>query len=181
MEGETFESLLRGTKRTQLLIWLAFTTEPFVYVILTFVVSQGAISCAEQAAGPYLKWGFYLLACLLAVASLLVSRFLLSDRQIKARLETGQLGRDSSSAAKGLSAQESQLLSVSSYYLTPMLLSWGLNSFVPIGGLILLFTNGDCRTILILSALAVVLNLLSYPQLDAFIERARNLIVEEGW
>jgi uncharacterized membrane protein len=179
MEGGTFESLLRGTKRTQLLIWLAFTTEPFVYVVLSFIVSQGAISCAEQTAGPYLKWGFYLLACLFAVASLLIGRFLLSDRQIKARLEAGQLEMDGSSASRDLSAQEVQLLSVSHYYSTPMLVSWGLNSGVPIGGLILLFTSDDCRTILVLSALAVVLNLLAYPQLDAFVERARSL-VEEG-
>jgi hypothetical protein len=179
MGDETFESLLHGIKRTQLLIWLAFTTEPFVYVVLSFIVSGGAIPCAEQTTGPYLKWGFYLLACLFAVASLLVSRFLLSDRQIKARLEAGQLEIDGLPAPEGLSAQEVQLLSVSHYYLTPMLLSWGLNSFVPIGGLILLFTSGDCRTILVLSALAVVLNLLACPQLDVFVERARSL-VEEG-
>jgi hypothetical protein len=60
-----------------------------------------------------------------------------------------------------------------------MLMSWGLNSSVPIGGLMLLFASGDSRTILVLSALAVVLNLLAYPQLDAFIERAKNLMVEE--
>lgn len=181
MEDETFGALLRGTKRTQLLIWLALTIEPLVYVAVSFIVSQGAISCAEQTAGPYSKWGFYLLACLLAVASLLISRFLLSDRQIMARLEVGQLETDGSSASEDLSGLESQLLSLSRYYTTSILLSWGLNSCVPIGGLILLFTGGDCRTILILCALAVVLNLLSYPQLDAFIERVRNLIVEEGW
>jgi hypothetical protein len=178
MDYETFEVSLRAAKRSLLLIWLALTMEPFVYVGLSFIVSQGAISCAEQTAEPYAKWGFYLLACLLAVASLLASRFLLSDRQIKARLEAGQLEMDSSSGSEDWNAQ---LLSLSRHYTTSMLLSWGLNSFVPIGGLILLFTGGDCRTILVLSALAVVLNLLSYPQLDAFIERARNLIVEEGW
>jgi hypothetical protein len=86
-----------------------------------------------------------------------------------------------SSASEDLSEQELRLLSVAHYYLTPMLLSWGLNGCVPIGGLILLFTNGDCNTILVLSALAVVLNLLAYPQLDAFVERARNLQLEEGF
>jgi hypothetical protein len=181
MDYETSEVSLRAAKRSQLLIWLALTLEPFVYIVLSFVVSQGAISCAEQAAVPYSKWAFYLLACLLAVASLLVSRFLLSDHRIIAWLETGQLELDGSSASEDLSGQESQLLSVSRYYTSSMLLSWGLNSFVPVGGLILLFTGGDCRTILVLSALAVVLNLLAYPQLDAFIERVRNLIGEEGW
>jgi hypothetical protein len=180
MDYETSETSLRAIKRTQKIIWLALTMEPFVYVILTFVVSQGAISCAEQTAGSYLKWIFYLLACLLAVASLLISRFLLSDRQIKARLEARQLEIDGLPGAKDSSGQESQLLSLSRYYLTPMLLSWGLNSCAPIGGLILLFTSGDCRTILVLSGLAVVLNLLAFPQLDAFIERVRNLVVEEG-
>jgi len=181
MDYEISEASLQAAKRTQLLIWLALTMEPFIYVTLSFIVSQGAISCAEQTAGLYSKWGFYLLACLLAVASLLVSRFLLSDRRIIARLEAGQLEVNGLSASEDLSGQESQLLSVSRYYSTSMLLSWGLNGCVPIGGLILLFTSGDCRTILVLSALAVVLNLLSYPQLDAFIERVRNLIVEEGW
>jgi uncharacterized membrane protein len=181
MDYEAYEESLRAAKRTQLLIWLALTTEPFVYVILTFIVSQGAISCAERAGGPYSKWGFYLLACLLAVASLLVSRFFLSDRRIVAQLETGRLEMDSSSGSEDLSMQDAQLLSLSRYYLNSMLLSWGLNGCVPIGGLILLFTGGDCRTILVLSALAVALNLLSYPQLDAFIERVRELIVEEGW
>lgn len=174
MDYET-EASLQAAKRTQLLIWLALTMEPFVYVALSFVVSQRAISYAEQTAAPYWKWVFYLLACLLAVASLLVSRFLLSDRQIKARLEAGQLEIGGLSASEDLSEQASQLLSVSRYYLNSMLLSWGLNSCVPIGGLILLFTSGDCRTILILSALAVVLNLLAYPQLDAFLDRVRDL------
>jgi hypothetical protein len=174
MEGGAFESLLRGTKRTHMIIWLAITTEPFVYVVLSFLVSQGAVECTGQTAEPYWKWGAYFVACLFAVASLLISRFLLSDRQIKARLQIGQL------VGSGLS-EESQLLSVAQYYLTPMLLSWGLNGCVPIGGLILLFTNGDCSTILVLSALAVVLNLLAYPQLDAFVERVRNLQLEEGF
>lgn len=176
MDHEILDASLRAVKRTQVLIWLALTMEPFVYVGLSFLMSQGAISCTEQTAGPYSKWGSYLLACLLAVASLLVSRFFLSDRMIRARLESGQLEVDGSSASEGLSGQESQLLSVSRYYLNSMLLSWGLNSFVPVGGLILLFTGGDCRTILVLSTLAVVLNLLSYPQLDAFIERVRGLV-----
>ncbi|MBN1976095.1 MAG: hypothetical protein JW918_01735 [Anaerolineae bacterium] len=174
MGDETFESFLKGTKRTQMIIWLAITTEPFVYVVLSFLVSQGAVECTGQTAGPYLKWGAYLFACLFAVASLLISRFLLSDRQIKARLQIGQLD-----SPEGLSERDSRLLSVAYYYLTPMLLSWGLNSFVPIGGLILLFATGDCNTILVLSALAVVLNLLAYPQLDAFVERVRSLQLEE--
>ena len=175
MDYETSDASLRAAKRSQLLIWLALTLEPFVYVGLSFIVSRGAISCVEQTAGSYLKWGSYLLACLLAVASLLVNRFFLSDRQIIARLEAERLEIGDSSAAEDLSRQESQLLSLSRYYTTSMLLSWGLNGFVPIGGLILLFTGGDCRTILVLSALAVVLNLLSYPQLDAFIERVGDL------
>ena len=174
MGGETFESSLKGIKRTQMIIWFALTTEPFVYVLLSFLVSQGAVECG-QTAEPYLKWGAYLFACLFAVASLLISRFLLSDRQIKARLQIGQLDGSADS-----NEHESRLLSVSQYYLTPMLLSWGLNGCVPIGGLILLFTNGDCSTILVLSALAVVLNLLAYPQLDAFVERVRSLQLEEG-
>lgn len=178
MGDETFESLLRGIKRTQTIIWLALTTEPVVYVVLSFLVSQGAVACTGQTGWSYLKWDFYFLACLLVVASLLISRFLLSDRQIKARLQTGQL--DDSSGSKDLSEQESQLLSAAHYYSTPMLLNWGLNSCIPIGGLLLLFTSGDGRTILVLSALAVVLNLLAYPQLDAFIERVRNLQLEEG-
>lgn len=181
MNDETLEISLQTIKRTQVLIWLALTLEPFIYVGLSFIVSQGAISCAEQTAGSFSKWGFYLLACLLAGASLLVNRFLLSDRWIMARLEAGQLQMDGTSGSEGVGLRESQLLSLSRYYTTAMLLSWGLNGCVPIGGLILLFTGGDCRTILVLSALAVVLNLLSYPQLDAFIERVRNLIVEEGW
>jgi hypothetical protein len=174
MDHEMSDASLRAAKRTQWLIWLALTTEPVVYVGLSFFMSQGAISCTEQTAGLS-KWGSYLLACLLAVASLLVNRFLFSDRQITARLESGQIDIDGSSVSEGSSGQESQLLSVSRYYTTAMLLSWGLNGSVPVGGLILLFTGGDCRTILVLSALAVVLNFLMYPQLDTFIERVRDL------
>lgn len=179
MRDETFESLVRGAKRTQAIIWLAFTIEPFVYVVLSLIVSQGAITCSGQTAWPFSRWDFYFLACLLVVASLLISRFLLSDHQIKARLARGQFEADGT-PPENLSAHDAQLLSASRYYLTPMLLGWGLNSSVPIGGLILLFTSGDCRTILVLSALAVVLNLLAYPQLDAFVERVRNLQLEEG-
>ena len=91
MDYETSDASLRAAKRSQLLIWLALTLEPFVYVGLSFIVSRGAISCVEQTAGSYLKWGSYLLACLLAVASLLVNRFFLSDRQIIARLEAERL------------------------------------------------------------------------------------------
>jgi len=180
MDYETSEASLQAAKRTQMIIWLAFTVEPFVYVVLSFIVSQGAIACTGQTTGPYLKWGFYFVACLLAVTSLLISRFLLSDRQIKARLANGQFEADGAPPSGSLGAHDAKLLSLSRCYLSSMLLSWGLNSCVPVGGLILLFTNGDSRTILVLSALAVVLNLLAYPQLDAFIERVRNLQLEEG-
>jgi hypothetical protein len=148
-------------------------------VVLSFIVNQGTIACAGQTAWHYLKWDFYFLACLLVVASLLISRFLLSDRQIKARLALEQIEADES-PLRDSSPSEAQLVSLSRYYLTSLLMSWGLNSCVPIGGLILLFINGDGRTVLVLSALAVVLNLLAYPQLDAFVERVRNLQLEEG-
>ncbi len=176
MGDETSGAPLQASKRTLMIVWFAFLAEPLIYALLPWVVSAEQVGGFERGMEFYWKWGSYLLAVVLAVASLLLSRFLLSDRQIEARLQAGQLESDGLSASKDLSAQESQLLSVSRYYLNSMLLSWGLNSFVPVGGLILLFTGGDCRTILVLSALAVVLNLLAYPQLDAFVERVRNLV-----
>jgi hypothetical protein len=151
----TDENLLQSARRTQTIIWLAFVSEPLVYVALALVVSFERAEGVEQVAEPYLRWVFYLLAAVLAVASPLVRRFLLSERQLEALRGGGT----------------SVLADASSRYLTASLVSWSLNSFIPVGGLILLFISGDGMTILVLAAAAMVLNLLAYPQLDAFVER----------
>jgi hypothetical protein len=178
VDHETSEKSLQATRRPLMIVWFAFIVEPLVYSLLPWIVSADQLGGSAQSVACYWKWGAYLLAVGLAFASLALDRFMLSDRQIKARLAIEQIEAGGSPLGNsGLS--EAQLASLSRYYLTSMLMSWGLNSSVPVGGLMLLFASGDSRTILVLSALAIVLNLLAYPQLDAFIERVRNLMVEE--
>jgi uncharacterized membrane protein YhaH (DUF805 family) len=169
------ENLLQSARRTQMIIWLAFTTEPCVYVIVALVLSLERTEPAGQEVSPYLLWGFYLLAVILALASLLVRRFLLSDRQLKARFEAGRLESDESPPLEGLSAREARLLSLAQWYLVAMLVGWGLNSCIPVGGLVLLLQGSSGATLSVLSAAAVALNLLAYPRLDAVIERARSV------
>ncbi len=179
MNGKSVEASLQATRRTLMIMWFGFLAEPLIYALLPWIVSAEQVGGTERGAGAYWKWGAYFLAVALTFASLVLHRFLLSDRQIKARLAIEQVEADGAPLGS-LSSSEAQLVSLSRYYLTSMLLSWGPNSCVPVGGLILLFMNGDSRTVLVLSALAVVLNLLAYPQLDAFIERVRNLSYDAG-
>jgi MFS family permease len=170
MDGEAPEASLRASKRTLTILWLAFLVEPLVYALLPWIVSAAQVELPEQALSSSWRWGAFLLAVVLALASLVLHRFMLADRQIKTRL-----------AFEGESnLSETQVLGLASYYRTAMLMIWALNSSVPIGGLVLLFTSGDSRTLLVLSALAVVLNLLAYPQLGAFVERAGDSMIEEG-
>jgi hypothetical protein len=173
MDEETLQTSLRASKRTLMIMWFVLLTEPLLYALLPWIISAGQLGECTSGVESTWRWGAYLLAVALALASLALDRFLLSDRQIKARLAIEQGGVGDGSLS------EAQLASLARHYQTARLMGWGLNGCVPIGGLILLFTNGDCRTILVLAALSVVLNLLSYPQLDAFIERVRNLMVEE--
>jgi hypothetical protein len=178
MGSEALEASLQASKRNLMVTWFAFLAEPLVYALLPWIVGTGRMGGSAQGVEPNWKWGAYLLAVGLVLASLALDRFLLSDRQIKARLALERTETDGPPLGDS-SLTGAQLASLSQHYRTCMLMSWGLNSSVPIGGLMLLFASGDSRTILVLSALAVVLNLLAYPQLDAFIERAKNLMVEE--
>jgi MFS family permease len=177
MDEERLEALLQANKRTLAVVWLALLAEPLVYALLPWIVSAAQIEIPEQNLSSSWRWGAFLLAVVLALASLALHRYMLSNRQIKVRLAIARV--EAREPSLGSSLSKAQLLSLTAYYRTVMLMVWALNGSVPIGGLVLLFTSGDTRTIFVLSVLAVVLNLLSHPQLDAFIERAENFMDEE--
>jgi hypothetical protein len=179
MDDEKLEASLQADRRSLMITWFAFLAEPLIYALLPWILSAEQMGGVERGVAPYWKWGAFLLAVVLALASLALHRFLLSDRQIEVRLALERVGATASPPGVKSSLSEAQLVNLSRHYQTSMLICWGLNSSIPIGGLILLFTNGDDQTILVLSVLAVVLNLLAYPQLDAFVDRVRNLMVEE--
>jgi hypothetical protein len=174
MDKETLEVSLRAGKRTLLIVWFACLAEPSIYALLPWVLSAGQVGVPDQSGASSWRWGAFLLAVFLVLVSLALQRFMLSDRQIKARLAVKRGGADASPLGSS-SLSEAQLLGLVSHYRTSMLVVWALNGCLPIGGLMHLFTSGDSRTILVLSALAVVLNLLAYPQLSAFVERVRDL------
>ncbi|MBN1812269.1 MAG: hypothetical protein JXA14_10570 [Anaerolineae bacterium] len=159
MNGEAVEASLQATRRTLMIMWFGFLAEPLIYALLPWIVSAEQVGGSERGLEPYWKWGSYLLAVVLAAASALLRRFLLSDHQLEALR-----GGDASA-----------LIEASRRYLNASLLGWSLNSCIPISGVVLLFTGGDGMTILVLVAAAMVLNLLVYPQLDGFIERVRDL------
>jgi hypothetical protein len=159
MDYETTEASLQATRRTLMMMWVGSLVEPLIYAALPWLASTEQVGGPECCAGSTWKWGAYLLAVILAAASVFLRRYLLSDRRLEAF-------RGGDGAA---------LVEASRRYLTTSLLSWGVNGCIPVGGVILLFTAGDTRTILVLAATAVVLNLLDYPQLDRFIERVENL------
>ena len=159
MNDETVEISLQATRRTLMMMWVGSLVEPLIYAALPWIVGAEQVGGFERGVDPTWKWGAYLLAVILAAASVFLRRFFLSDRQLEVFR-----GGDASA-----------LVEASRRYLTTSLLSWGVNSCIPVGGLVLLFTTGDTNTVLVLSATAVVLNLLDYPQLDRFIERVENL------
>jgi hypothetical protein len=179
MDEEILEASLRAGKRTLLIVWFACLAEPSFYAFLPWILRAGQVGVPVQSGASSWRWGAFLLAVVLVLASLVLQRFMLSDRQIKARLAMGRGGADASPLGSS-SLSEAQLLGLASHYRTSMLMVWALNGCVPIGGLMHLFTSGSDRTILVLSALAVVLNLLAYPQLDAFIEHVRDLRMSQG-
>jgi hypothetical protein len=169
----------RSIKRTQVILWLAFMADPLASVALLLVwrstqgdrMVEGAASCPG--------WAAYLFAVLLAAASVFVRRLLLSERLVMTRLESGKSESDVLPMPGNLGARDEWLWRLSHWYLTPMLIAWGLNSLVTVGGLICLFTEGDEMPVIILSLAALVLNALAYPRFERFVERIEGL--SQGW
>jgi hypothetical protein len=153
MDDQFPEDLLQGHKRNLTLFWLVFVFEPLFYLILPWVVNDLEVEGMMPDVALYAKWGFYFLAVILAVASILVHRVLLSDRRLQAM------------------RVEEALRS----YLSTELATWSLNGAIPLGGVFMFFLSGDVQLLVILSILGMVLNLLARPRLDVFVERVREL------
>ena len=167
--------LLRSIKRTQMIMWLAFIAEPFatLAVFLVWRGMQGDSVVKDRVSWP--GWFSYLFAVLLAVASVFVRHLLLSERLVVARLDSGKPGSDALAMLGSLDARSEWLWRLSRCYLSPMLIAWGLNSSITVGGLMRLFTAGDEVSVIALSLAALALNALAYPRFDRFVERMGDL------
>ena len=166
---------LRAIRRTQKIMWFAFLAEPSAYVGLSLVWGATQNGRVVQRIAPWPAWVWYLPAVLLAAASVFVRRLLLSARFVESRLESGKLGSHVLPVLGRLTPRSEWLSRLSRVYLTHMIIAWSLNGFVPIGGLMLLFTKGDGVSVLALSLAALVLNALAYPRFDRFVERMGGL------
>jgi hypothetical protein len=166
---------LWSIKRTQVILWLAFTAEPLASVALLLVwrSTQSDRLVKDTVSCP--GWVAYLFAVLLAAASVFVRRLFLSERLVKARLESEESEPDVLPMPGNLGARDERVWSLSRHYLTPTLMAWSLNGFITVGGLMCLFTEGDEVPVIILSFAALVLNALAYPRFDRFVERIEGL------
>jgi hypothetical protein len=167
--------LLRSIKRTQMIMWLAFAAEPFATLALLLVwrYTQGDRVVKDAVSWP--EWFSYLFAILLAAASVVVRRLFLSERRVRARCEGGKVGSEALAVLGSSDARGERLWRLSRCYLRPMLIAWGLNSSITVGGLMRLFTAGDEASVVVLSLVALVLNALAYPRFDRFVERMQDV------
>jgi hypothetical protein len=130
--------------------------------------------------------GFYALAGVLAIASVISRKYFLSARWLKAQwhkqvsppqlasadTETGQIDGDKLAKLGSLNETEIKLLSLAQANLVPLLLSLGLNDLIALIGLVFVLCGANKVSLIPFVGTAIILNIGMYPRLDAIIERA---------
>jgi hypothetical protein len=181
--SETFTELLQAIESRQKLIWLGLTASSTVYVPLAFV---DVTMTAGRELVQNLGWAFYALAGVLAVASVVIRKYFLSARWLKAQwhqqvsprqlatadTETGQMDGDKLAKLERLNETEIKLLGLAQANLVPLLLSLGLNDLIAVTGLVFVLCGASKVALIPFVGTAIILNIGMYPRLDAIIERA---------
>jgi hypothetical protein len=181
--SETFSELLQALESRQKLIWLGMTLGSTIYVPLAFV---DATMTAGRELVHNLGWAFYALAGMFAVASVVIRKYCLSARWLKAQwhrqvstrqlatadAETGQMDGDKLANLGSLNETEIKLLGLAQANLVPLLLSLGLNDLIAVTGLVFVLCGASKVSLIPFVGTAILLNIGMYPRLDAIIERA---------
>jgi F0F1-type ATP synthase membrane subunit c/vacuolar-type H+-ATPase subunit K len=186
MRSTALNEVLRPARFTQGILWVALTMSIVIYVgVAWMVASQRAES---RPLDPTLELGVTLVAFLLAGASVVMPRWLLSDDRIREFLgkewspaeflgnRRPIAGMDAVVAKlRLLPEHERKLAGVPALFFTPFILRMVLNEAVAILGLVLAFLSGRFEPVLPFAITAIVLNLLAFPRLDPLIERVEML------
>jgi hypothetical protein len=181
--SETFTELLQAIESRQKLIWLGMTLGSTIYVPVAFV---DATMAAGRELVQNLGWAFYALAGVFAVASVMIRKYSLSARWLKAQwhqqvsprplatadTETGQMGGDQLAELGSPDETEIKLLDLAQANLVPLLLSLGLNDLIALTGLMFVLCGASKVSLIPFVGTAIILNIGMYPRLDAIIERA---------
>jgi hypothetical protein len=185
MVSERLHDLIRPQQFLLTLLWLIFTLSIAVYVgVAYFTVPPGVAVLRAGAAADRPPGSVYPIAAALgALAGFLLRRFLLSKQRIQAQLsaplnttlyctnpQTKQVDEQKRSIIEGLTDIEKKLLSVSGRYFIPSVLSLVLNETVGILGLVAAMGSGNPAAILPYAAVGLLLNLLIFPRVQAFVQ-----------
>jgi hypothetical protein len=188
MISSYLDDVIRSSRVANWSIWVVISVSIGLYGVVAWVKAEPpGILLAELEPLPS---ALAVTALLTAGVSLLVPRFLLSDKKLHACLqpepnarelatnaETGVVDLDSLAKIQALDPSEQKLARIPGLYFTPFILRIVLNDAIAIYGLVLSFMTQTFAPIVPYLAVALLLNLTAMPRLDGLMERASQIVL----
>jgi len=161
MAMESRVSSVAKNHRALKIVWLALLFAMFAYTAVVFVFrSSEPPDLGKEARIAFLAGG-----AVLAIASLLIYRFSLSERSLRKKfLETQD------------QEQEKRIEELSNRLLLPHVVPWGINESVVLLGFVLSFLSKNPMDIIPFSVTATVLQIHMYPRVKELVERTKDSV-----
>jgi len=161
MAMESRVSSVAKNQRALKVVWIALLFAMFAYTAVVFVFrSSEPPDLGKEARIAFLAGG-----AVLAIASLLIYRFSLSERSLRKKfLETQD------------QEQKKRIEELSNRLLLPHVVPWGINESVVLLGFVLSSLSKNPMDIIPLSVTATVLQIHMYPRVKELVERTKDSV-----
>jgi len=181
MESKEFNQLAKQRNFVLILIWFAMTNSALVLVFVVFFMKTNFNTDSSQV--QLLQYVFPAISFTLAIASISLHKFLLSDKNISKTINedinsinyTNVPNQKEVEKIKALSKKEQKKLNLFSLLFLPTIICLALNESISIFGFLLSVMKQDPKVILPFVATTIVLNILVFPRFNSLIERAERL------
>ena len=187
MISPQLKEILRSSLFINRIVWASITISIGAYVVVAWTSAQqpGTSSAVSET----LQLSMFLAAIAIGFLSLLIPRYLPSDKHIRSffleDVAPEDLARnpqldvvdpDRLRMIQALDPIERKLVRLPSLYFTPFILRLVLNEAIVIFGLVLSFISHTFPPILPFAVAALTLNIIAFPKIDRFAERASRFV-----
>lgn len=181
-----FEALLHPAERVRRLIWVAMASSILLIIGLAAVLIPGADDQGVSGAGTHTAAlaPFHIAAMALAIISLLIRSYGLSDRRLENIMRAPATDRGKPAPGNGvplaLSEPELALWRLFGKVMPIHLIGWTVNELVILLGLAAASFAGRFDAVYPFAFMAAVLHVLMFPRFKPFARRAEQLGLLSG-
>ena len=159
MNARNQHSPVAKNQKALKIVWFALLIAIFAYTAVVLVFASPEPPEIKES----LRIAFLLVAAALGIVSFLIYRFNLCDKSLRKRFTRIQ----------SLEA-EKRLEELSSGFLLPHVIPWGINECIVLTGFILAFITKEPESIIPFSVTATLLHLYMYPRLDELVRKTEK-------